>query len=159
MTDIAEVARSVRRRWLSQGLRVVPIEFEDLQALRRSSPSGLPEAYEAFLRIAGLPQDEDSEGFRFWPPRQVRMTSDVLAEAGYACAQGDRSAVIADYLQESWWYCMWLEGPLRGHVSVVLGDARGRDPQPPLGTLADFLLAYLNDGAGLYPPASRPEHA
>jgi hypothetical protein len=159
MAEVAAVAEKVRQHWLSQGLRVSPVKPEELEALRRSRPDRIPEDYEAFLRIAGLPEDEDGEGFRFWLPNEVRATHDVLGEARYASDAVEPSVIIADYLQESWWYALWLAGPFRGHVSLVLGHADGRDPQPPLGTFVDFLLAYLNDEARLYPPASSPEHA
>ena len=67
--------------------------------------------------------------------------------------------IIADYLQESWWYAIWVAGPFSGHVSLVLGRDGDGNPEPPLGTFVDFLLAYLNDDASLYPPALSPDHA
>jgi hypothetical protein len=159
MAEVAAVAKEVRQHWLSQGLRVSSVEPEELAELRRLRPEGIPEEYEAFLRIAGLPDDEDGAGFRFWLPKEVRATSDVLSEAGHGSDATEPSVIIADYLQESWWYGLWLAGPFTGRVSLVLGHEDGRDPQPPLGTFVDFLLAYLNDDVRLYPPASSPEHA
>jgi hypothetical protein len=154
MVGVAAVAREVRRHWLSQGLRVSPVKFEELADLKRLHPSGIPEEYTAFLRIAGLPGDEDREGFRFWLPRQVRATRDVLEEAVYGSDATAPSVIIADYLQESWWYGLWLAGPFAGHVSLVLGHEAGQDPQRPLGTIVDFLRAYVHGDARLYPPAS-----
>jgi hypothetical protein len=116
-----------------------------------SHSEGIPEEYEAFLRIAGLPDDEDGAGFRFWLPHEVRATSDVLREAVGSACHAEHSVIIADYLHESWWYALWLTGPLRGQVSLVLGAADGKDPRPPLGALVDFLLAYMNDDEHLYP--------
>ena len=156
MAGVAEVAEKVRQHWLSQGLRISQVKPEELAELRRSLPGGTPEEYEAFLRLAGLPSDEDTEGFRFWLPSEVRATRDVLGEAGYRSDATEPSVIIADYLQQSWWYGLWLAGPFRGSVSLVLGSERGRDPQRPLGTFVDFLLAYLNDNARLY-PAPSPE--
>lgn len=155
MAEVAAVAEKVRQHWLSQGLRVSPVKPDDLAELRRLRPEGMPEEYEAFLRIAGLPDAEDGEGFRFWLPSELRATSDVLGEAGYGSDAAELSVIVADYLQESWWYGLWVTGPFRGQVSLVLGDEGGRDPQPPLGTFVDFLLAYLKDDARLYPPESK----
>lgn len=152
MAQIVEVAKSVREYWLSQGLSVSPVKPEELEGLRCSMPGGIPEEYEAFLRIAGLAESEDSEGFRFWFPGEVRATRDVLGEARYVSDATNMSVIIADYLQESWWYALWLTGPSRGQISLVLGQEGGRDPQPPVGKLSDFLVAYMTDDAGLYPP-------
>lgn len=161
MAEVKSLAEQVRQHWLSQGLRTSPLTPEDLTKLRQSHPDGIPEAYETFLRFAGLPSDEDSEGFRFWSPREVRATRDVLGEAGYKieAEEAAASVIIADYLQESWWYALWLAGPYRGCVSLVLGRANGQDPQPPLGTFLEFLLAYLHDDGRMYPSESNPEHS
>ncbi len=153
MDELAAVAERVRRHWLSQGLRVLPITPYELERLRSSRSARIPEEYEDFLRVAGLPDDEDREGFRFWSPIEVRATNDVLHNAGYASTAAEPSVIIADYLQESWWFALWVDGPFRGHVSLVLGSGDGRDPQPPLGTFVDFLLAYLGDDERLYPPS------
>jgi hypothetical protein len=154
MAEVATIAARVREHWLSHGLLVSPVKSDEIAVLKRMRPEGIPEAYEAFLRIAGLPDGEDPEGFRFWLPREVRTTRDVLGEAGYDSNASEPSVIIADYLQESWWYALWLTGPFTGSVSLVLGHKDGNDPQPPLGTFADFLLAYLRDDARLYAPKS-----
>ena len=151
MAEVAAIAEQVREHWLAQGLRVSSIETEALAEVKRSRPEGIPEEYETFLRIAGLPHDEDRNGFRFWLLREVRATADVLGDAGYASDTAAPSVIIADYLQESWWYALWMAGPFMGHVSLVLGHESGKDPQPPLGTFMDFLLAYLSDDGRLYP--------
>lgn len=152
MAEVAAVAKDVRRRWLSQGLRVTPIASEEIEGLRQLHPDGHWAEYETFLRIAGLPHEEDRNGVRFWLPREVHSARDVLVDAGYQCDMMDPSVIFADYLQESYWYGLWLAGPLIGRVSLVLGTADGTDPQPPIGSLVDFLLAYLNDDARMYPP-------
>lgn len=140
MAEVAAVAKAVRQHWLSQGLRVSFVDPNELVALKRSRSEGIPEEYEAFLRIAGLPDDEDRVGFRFWSPKEVCATSEVLRQTGYLHVATESSLVIADYLQESWWYGLWSTGRFTGHVSLVLGQTRGVDPQPPLGSFVDFLL-------------------
>lgn len=151
MAEVTAISKRVREHWLAQGLRVSSVEAEALAELKRSRPEGIPEAYETFLRTAGLPHDEDGNGFRFWRLREVRATTDVLRDAGYASDAVEPSVIIADYFQESWWYGLWVAGPFTGHVSIVLGHERGKDPQAPLGTFVDFLRAYLIDDARLYP--------
>lgn len=150
MAEVATVAARVREHWLSHGLLVSPVSSDELAALKRMGPEGIPEAYEVFLRVAGVPNGEDREGFRFWLPREIRATHDVLGEAGYDSNVSELSVIIVDYLQESWWYALWLTGPFTGSVSLVLGHEDGNDPQAPLGTFVDFLLAYLGDDARLY---------
>jgi hypothetical protein len=147
MTDIAT---QVRQHWLEQGLDVLPVAMDEVVEAWRSLPGALPEAYEAFLRTAGLPADEDAEGFRFWLPRELRATADVLRGAGYGSDATEGAVIFADYLQESWWYALWVSGPWKGCVSLVLGTRSGKDPQPPLGSLEEFLLAYLKDDERLY---------
>lgn len=151
MAGIATIAEQVRLHWRAQGLRVNAVPPQDL---KHSNVADLPEDYETFLRLAGLPDDEDSAGFRFWSPKELRATGDILSAAGYTNSVVHPSVIIADHLQESWWYCLWSGGPWRGCVSLVLGTYSGRDPLPPLGNFADFLLAYLTDDACLYPPPS-----
>ena len=151
MAEVEAVAQRVREHWLSQGLGLCTVEPDELAAAGLSHPEGIPADYAKFLRIAGLPDREDKEGFRFWLPKELDLTRDVLRRAGYESAALTPSLIFADYLQESWWYALWLGGPFAGQVSLVLGDAR--DPQPAVGTLADFLVAYLNDDALIYPPA------
>jgi hypothetical protein len=154
MAEVKEAAEQVRHHWLAQGLRVSPVNPKQLAELRRLRPEGIPEEYEAFLRIAGLPDGEDREGFRFWLPGEVRATRDVLGDAQYGSDATEPSVIIADYLHESWWYGLWLAGPFTGSVSLVLGHQGGKDPQPPIGTFVDFLHAYLHGDERLYPPAS-----
>jgi len=150
MTGVATLAIRVREHWLSHGLGVSPVPSAELTELKRRRPEGIPEAYEEFLLIAGLPAGDDEQGFRFWLPREVAATRDVLEASGYRSNATESSLIIADYLQESWWYALWLAGPFRGSVSLVLGVENGTDPQPPLGTFNEFLFAYLNDDAILY---------
>src|SRR5678816_3920992 len=115
MAEIEAMAERVRQHWRAQGLRVSPVNPEQLAELRRLRPKGIPEEYEAFLRIAGLPDDEDREGFRFWLPEEVRATRDVLGEAEYGSDATEPSVIIADYLQESWWYGPVSYTHLRAH--------------------------------------------
>ena len=141
MSDLAE---RVRQHWLSQQLAASPPD---------ASSGGVPVEYAEFLSLAGSPDGEDAEGFRFWALSEVRPTSEVLRSAGYdADSEPSPSLVFADYLQESWWYCLWVAGPHRGMVSLVLGQ--GVDPQPPMGTFADFPEAYLTADGRLFPTAS-----
>ncbi len=142
----------VRQHWLDQGLRVLPVAMDEAVEAWRSLPGMPPEEYEVFLRTAGLPADEDAQGFRFWLPRELRSTADVLRSAGYESDATEASVIFADYLQESWWYALWMSGPWRGGVSLVLGTRSGKDPQLPLGSLEEFLEAYLKDDERLYPP-------
>ncbi|MCP3166610.1 hypothetical protein [Myxococcus qinghaiensis] len=145
MATITDIANQVRQHWLTQGPRAHPVARDEIVEAWRSLPGALPDEYETFLRIAGLPPDDDLRGFRFWWPKELRATADVLRDAGYPCNATEASVIIADFLQESWWYALWVTGPWKGYVSLVLGSYNGSDPQFPLGSLEDFLLAYIKD--------------
>ncbi|NTX07346.1 hypothetical protein [Myxococcus sp. CA040A] len=154
MAAITNIATQVRQHWLERHLNVQPVAMKDVADAWRSLPGVLPEEYEAFLRIAGLPTDDDSRGFRFWLPEELRATADVLRDAGYGCNATEASVIFADYLQQSWWYALWVSGPWKGYVSLVLGLYSGNDPQFPLGSLEDFLLAYIKDDDDVLCPKS-----
>jgi hypothetical protein len=169
--ELIAVAMEVRQHWLSQGLPLFPVSATQLEDLHRSFLEGLPEEYETFLRVAGLHQD-GQEMVRFWKPHEIRRSSDVVREADEHNARVsrnkeqpprnphhervfrtlDQSLVIADYMQESWWYALWISGPSRGLVSYVGGYTDGRDPAPVLGTLVEFLQAFMKDDERLGPP-------
>ncbi|NTX40330.1 hypothetical protein HUA78_38470 [Myxococcus sp. CA033] len=145
MAEITNIATQVRQHWLERHLNVQPVAMKEVVDAWRSLPGVLPEEYEAFLRIAGLPTDEDAQGFRFWLPGELRATADVLRDAGYCCNATEASVIFVDYFQESWWYALWVSGPWKGYVSLVLGTKSGNDPRFPLGSLEEFLLAYIKD--------------
>lgn len=148
---IARAAGKVRQHWEAQGLRVCATSESDIVALRRRLRAEIPLEYEIFVRLVGLPDQDDSNGFRMWALHEIRPTRDVLRDAGYEYNAADTSVVIADYLQQSWWYVLWLDGPRQGCVSLALGTKDGSDPQPPFGTFLDFLDAYTEDNENLYP--------
>ena len=150
MAGVTDSAERVRRHWARQGLGVKPLSVEDLRRLAALSPEGMPHEYEKFLRSVGLPTHQDSAGFRFWWPHEIRPTDQVLADAGCPASAPSPSVIVADYLQECWWFALWLAGPYRGQVSLVSGRDDG--PLPPIGSVGDFLEAYLADDSRLYPP-------
>ncbi|WP_163868258.1 hypothetical protein [Myxococcus eversor] len=135
MAEITNIATEVRQHWLEWPLNVQPVAMEEVVDVWRSLPGVLLEEYEAFLRTAGLPTDEDSRGFRFWLPEELRSTADMLRDAGYGCNATEASVIFADYFQESWRYTLRVSGPWKGYVSLVLGTKSGNDPRLPLGSL------------------------
>jgi hypothetical protein len=151
MEQIAIAAQEVRQHWLAQRLRIEAVSAEDLNKLRLLCLDGRWAEYETFLRVAGLAVDDDRQGIRFWSPHEVRRYGDVLSTDDASRANAQVAVIIADYLQEAWWYCLWLTGPVAGQVSLVLGDKTGNDPRPPIGSLAEFLRAYTNEAPSLYP--------
>jgi hypothetical protein len=152
MADVVLLSEQVRERWLREGLEISTVNLVDIARMEYLFGRRIPSDYRQFLSVAGLPHNEDSEGFRFWSPGEWRATRDVLEDAGYQSFEGDSCSVIfADYLQESWWYAVWLSGAKAGGVSLALGTSDGRDPQRPIGSMADFLEAYLAGDQRLYP--------
>jgi hypothetical protein len=92
----------------------------------------LCESRSVVVTVAGLPDGEDSRLIRFWPWTRESIDS-VLA--------------FADFLIDSHRYVLWLSGRHRGDVSLL----HGSEPEPPIGSFAEFLAAYLADD-----PVSRP---
>ncbi len=149
MAAIVAVAEEVKHFWLSQGLKVHSVGADELIALRRTLGGTIPTEYEAFLRIAGLPDDEDKSGIRFWQPLEVRIMRSAIHDSSASLVAGEQIALIADYFQESWSYGIWLSGPLAGSVSVVPSPTSGWVAHP-VGTMAEFLTAYVAGDPRVY---------
>lgn len=152
MAEVTDLATRLRLHWRSQGLRILQQHPSDVAIAESVVGCRLPEDYVSFLCEVGLPECDDSEGFRFWRPNELRHVQSVLRDAGYASDAIHPAIVFADCMQESWWFALWLSGPNLGLVSLALGTSSGQDPQPPMGTFQNFLQSYLNDEAILYPP-------
>ncbi len=144
---MSEVIERVRRYWLAQGLTVNTV---DPKSIALELHGEMPAAYAELLRTVGVPNDEDVHGFRFWHPHEFRSARQVLTGADCPSDVPETWVIIADYLQESWWYAMDFAGADKGRVFLVLGSAA--DPTAPIGDVSRFLQAYLDDDEILYPP-------
>lgn len=150
MSEIGDLALEVRRRWMAQGILGREISAAEVEALEtRVGP--LPSAFKSLLSLAGAQADDDEEGVLFWPPEEVCPAREVLSKEGYRLLGADDAIVIADYMQESWWYALWTRGEKRGQVFLVRGEWQ-EEPLDPIGDLAGFLVAYLFEPSRLYPP-------
>jgi len=142
----------VRAHWLSHKIQISEASIQDLDAFSRWSLESPAIAYADLFRVAGIPSDCDREGFRFWRPDEIRLTGEVLQnDAGCTGNLDTNSVIVADYLQECWWYCLWISGQYAGSVSIVLGDEKLDMIRAPRWTLEGFLRAYLDDDPTLYP--------
>lgn len=140
---IVDLARKVRGRWLLSDLKVTDLEV----------PEGCPllgcgDEYLLFLLHAGVLDDNDDQYFRFWKLAEIRTTSEALGEVDEPGSLAVDSLIIADHLQESWWYGLGVAGRLKGRVFLVPGSIV--DPPPVSWTLVEFLEAYLSDDESLY---------
>jgi hypothetical protein len=152
MARINEAASRVRDYWVASGLDVRPVATSDIVRLsRRFAGDGIAD-YLQFLSIAGLPTDEDANAFRFWTPRELAQASEVLMGAGYSSAEAhtEPGLVFADHMQESWWYKICLEGADVGQIRRAGSGQRDRQSRS-IGSMTDFLEAYLRDDDCLYP--------
>ena len=128
--DIKSLARQVRENWLQQGLRV---NEPDLTPLAAGVRDRLALDFVTFLEVAGLPDESDALLIEWWEPSRWEVVNDSLL-------------AFADYLLDSHRYVLWLTGTEAGKVAVLVNA----NPQPPIGTTAEFLAAYLADDLVLY---------
>ena len=145
MGPVVDRWSNVHAYWAMCGMSLT--KYTPAQVIEKSRT--LPPDYADLLR-SGIALDEDPNGFRFWSLDEIAPTEEVLRRAGYDVYYND-TIIVADYMQESWWYCLWHRGPFSGHVSLVVGTSEGNDPQPPLGSITQFLSLYVIDSAELYP--------
>jgi hypothetical protein len=122
--------------------RASPLRFEATEAsetgrctwtlaqLPESLRERLPQDYRTFLTVARLPNE--------WDSKPVNELHEAL----------DSPLVFADFLIDSHTYGLWLSGAHEGTVCLLYGVET--DPQPPTGTFATFLAAYLADDSVLY---------
>jgi len=152
MAKINEVSSRVRDYWIASGLNVRPVLGSDLVLLRHRFASDGIADYLQFLSIAGLPTDEDANQFRFWMPHELAPSNEVLLGTGFystAEAQAESGLIFADYMHESWWYRICLEGAEVGKIRRAGSSQKDRQA-PPMGSMCDFLEAYLRDDDCLY---------
>lgn len=148
--ELDDLALEVRRRWLARGILgrdISRVEVGELEA--RVGP--LPSAFKSLLLIAGTQVDDDDEGVLFWPPEEVCPAREVLSKEGYRLVGAEDAIVIADYMEQSWWYALWIRGRERGNVFLVRGEWQ-EAPLDSIGNVAGFLRAYLFEPGRLYPP-------
>lgn len=148
-----DLALRVRGHWIAEGLDVVRIGSSAIASLRQRFPSEGIEGYLQFLSFAGLPKTEDVNQFRFWMPKEIAESAELLKRTGALSAvdaDAERGMVFADHMQESWWYRIVLDGSEVGMVRRAGCLAKDRQA-PPIGTIWDFLAAYLRDDEVLYP--------
>lgn len=149
-TQLAALAEEMRRHWSGAGLSLAAIDEDEILATERRLGTALPTEYRSFLKLAGIPSDQDTLGFHFWQPNAFQLTTEVVPSSEQDLGQGRTSVVFADYLDESWWYVIWTAGDHSGMISRALGTEHGPDPEDPLGTLETFCRAYLSDDKVLY---------
>ena len=128
--DVGQLARQVRANWLRQGLTV---SEPDLTPLASSVRARLAPEFVTFIEVAGLPDESDALLIEWWEPRRWEVVDDSLL-------------LFADYLLDSRLYALWLSGTDAGRIAVLANTT----PQPPIGTIAEFLAAYLADDLVLY---------
>ncbi len=148
MAKIIELAKKVSEYWLSHGVDTQGVTSEEIEKTEKRVGS-LPESYKDFIFRSGIPKTEDSNGIYFWSLGDLVRADHLLSKAGYEISLKDELVVIADYMQESWWYGLWLTGEDYGRVSLILGGDIN-DPQEPIGDFQHFLQCYLNDSAEIY---------
>lgn len=128
-----ELARDVRLFWEQQGLLRKTVSRDEIQNAERRL-GRFPEDYRTFLLEAGINVEPGTAWIRFWSPDELRRTSQVVEN------DSTYSIIIADYMDESWWYT--LELPF-GRVRLSSGLHESK--QLAGMSLSDFVSKYINN--------------
>ena len=94
--------------------------------------------------------NNDHEGFLFWSPNDCRFADDYGVTANFAFSISEACVIFADYMQESWWYGLWVKGPWVGMVSPIWGSLEDSVVEP-IGTFSEFIKKYLVSDTSLFP--------
>ena len=149
MGEVSDKVNSVRKRWNRAGVLGREIEMSEITSLERRIGS-IPPSYKEFLLEVGRQDDDDEDGFFFWAPEAVSPVNVLFTENDIeTCPVLEEAVVIADYLQESWYYVLWTQGPRTGQVGLATG--KDDEKRKPIGNLLAFLESYLVDSKALYP--------
>jgi len=148
MTRAGNVERLLAH-WRADGhVRLGPPTTEaELNSFERKYSVQLPLVMRAYLeQVNGFmpPDNQDREGFSFWPLRQITRVSDFRN-----CRYGARSELylFADYLDWSWAYAVTLVGPMSS--VFIVGTADG-EPQMVSTSIDEFIELYLVDDPRIY---------
>lgn len=137
---IGQSATEIRKLWENESVHGPEVLSSDI-ALLEQRVGGLCDAYKEFLLAAGTQLDNTDDGFLFWRIDDVRFANNVRSEYGLPTHEFlDGAIVVADYLQESWWYVLWTTGPNTSLVSLVTGTKD--ETRKPIGNFCEFLKCY-----------------
>lgn len=123
-----------------------------------------PEVREYFSVVDGMignwRHDQDPQGFTFY---QLGSLKEVPVDQSLAAAHFDvrecasvRCLAFAHYMDESWWYAVYLSRSCSKQSPVALVT----ELLPPVhrmvaSTFGDFIAMYLANDANLYPSSDR----
>ncbi len=145
---INETLKRIKERWKQSA--VLGRQDQSIAIAKLEQRVGqLPPPYKEFLTVAGEQTDDDTEGFLFWKAEDVIMAKEFFSQNSIGFNSVFEGAIIiADYLQESWYYVLWVGGNRIGHVGLVsgVGDAERKT----IGDFSEFLECYLLDSSALY---------
>ena len=129
-----------------------PAALRDIQAFEKQHSVTLPqELPEYYCTVNGFlpPNDQDENGFSFWPLSRVCRVS-ALEDGKWASEQTVDCYAFADYLSLSWAYAFRLTRDGIESPVYIVGTATGR-PQSVASNFADFVDLYVRDDERLYP--------
>jgi len=145
--------RKLLHHWSRAGATVLPAATDaEITAFEKKNDVSLPFDLRSYYQAAngfGLPGDQDTNGFSFWPLSRV---SPLATFEGGSWAHGVPGFIFADYLSLSWGYAFV---PDVGNTSArycLVGTADG-EPIWIAEDFASFVELYLRDDRRLYPPA------
>lgn len=114
-----------------------------------------PDMRDYFLQVDGMipyiPNDQDKEGFTFWPLSRVKtVLEETASQVGLSYYLVDTSSffIFADYLTWSWAYAIRLSADVSAEtpVFIIINEA----PVKIADSFSEFVRFYLADAPELY---------
>jgi hypothetical protein len=133
-----------------------PISPEAIREFEAANRVKLPLLLrDLYLTVNGFvpPNDQDKNGFSFWPLHEVKSVTelDFVKWRAREFAPSNYFA-FADYLSLSWAYAIDLTETALGNRVFIVGTASG-EPQLIAENFEDFVELYLVEEARLFPAA------
>lgn len=146
--------------WSRQGIRLRPgLRTEELTRFERQRNVRFPTEFRDYLETAngmdiGPLNDQDSEGFCFWPIEEMKSVPDELSRLGHALpnvSEVDSFWAFADYMQWSWAYAIGTSAAQGGRILHIGVD----EPRIIAESFGAFIELYLANSPLIYPPVPK----
>jgi hypothetical protein len=150
---ISSSASTLVHHWKQLPISLLPpVDKREIEAFERRYSTTLPGAIrDYFLAVNGFgaPNDQDPNGFSFWPLARVCLTSE-LDQGRWSAPNAGNCFLFADYLSLSWGYAFQVTAETSEARVCIVGTA-DRLPIWIASRFSEFVNLYINDDDKLYP--------